>query len=240
MSEKTDRAADLQIASNVVLLVSNDSESAQVWGYALRRIGLGVILVDSAEEAFTRWQQGQFDLVLIDVCGPDLDGIDLARRVCAEAVNPVLLFTPSYDEVCILRAYRAGVDDCVVKPVSPALFVAKVRAWLRRAWTVKTEALVSLYVGSVRLNPTERAVLLADGSLVRLTNLEFRVLHLLMTYPGQTLTTEFIVDHVWGYSGDESHLLKNVIYRLRRKVESNPGQPRYILTGTDGGYVFTP
>ncbi len=225
---------------NTVLLVSNDSEARDVWVYALRQMGLEVLLAVSANEAMVCWQQSRFDLILIDVCGAGLDGIGLARLLRAEAVNPILLFTPDHDEAHILCAYQTGVDECVVKPVSPALFRAKVRAWLRRAWTVKTEALVSLYVGSLRLNPTERAVLLADGSLVRLTNLEFRVLHLLMTHPGQTLTTEFIVDHVWGYSGDERHLLKNVIYRLRRKVESNPGQPRYILTGTDGGYGFTP
>lgn len=235
-----DKAAGLQIASNVVLLVSNDSESAQVWAYALRRMGLEVVLVSSAGEALLCWEHGRFDLTLIDVCGPELDGIDLARQLCAEAVNPVLLLMPSYDEVSILHAYRVGVDECVIKPVSPALFVAKVRAWLRRAWTVRAGALEGLCVGALRLIPMERAVLLPDGSSVKLTNLEFRVLHLLMSHPDRILPTEVIVERVWGYGGEDGALLKNVIYRLRRKLEPNPDHPRYIHTGPAGGYAFIP
>lgn len=189
---------DVHVPSSAVLLIGNDCDSAAVWAYAPRRTGLEVALANSAAEGLAHWRQGQFDLILIDVCDSALDGVELVRTLCAEAVNPVLLFTPNADEAHILRAYRAGVDECVVKPISPALFLAKVRAWLRRAWTIRTGALDGLTAGPLRLVPLERAVLLPDGTKVRLSNLEFRVLHLLMSHPNQTLPAEVIVERVWG------------------------------------------
>lgn len=228
------------MTTNTVLLISNDCESAAVWAYALRRIGLDVALANSAAEGLARWRQGQFDLILIDVCDLALDGVELVRQVCAEAANPVLLFTPKHDEAHVLSAYQAGVDECVVKPISPALFLAKVRAWLRRAWTVRTGALDGLTAGPLCLVPLERAVLLPDGTKVRLSNLEFRVLHLLMSHPNQTLPAEVIVERIWGYHEEGGKLLKNVIYRLRHKIEPSSAQPRYLQTGPAGGYSFTP
>lgn len=231
---------DAHTTSHAVLLISNDCESAAVWAYVLRRIGLDVTLANSTGEGLRLWRQGQFDLILVDVCDSASDHIELVRQLCAEAVNPVLLLTSTHDEAYVLRAYRAGVDECVVKPISPALFLAKVRAWLRRAWTVRTSALDGLCMGPLCLVPLERAVLLPDGTKVRLTNLEFRVLHLLMSHPNQTLPAEVIVERVWGYREEGGALLKNVIYRLRRKIELTPGQLRYLHTGPTGGYRFTP
>ena len=224
--------------SRRVLLVSNDRESGEIWAYALRQMGLQVTLAASAADAVARWEQDTFDLILIDVCGPDLDGIELAHRFRSVAVNPVLLFTTHCDEAYVVTAYGAGVDECVIKPLSPSLFLAKVRAWLRRAWMVPATALASFQAGPLRLDPARRAVLLADGTVVRLTNLEFRLLHLLMSHPGQPLAADVIVERVWGYSGGDSVVLKNLVYRLRHKIEPDQSQPRYIQTAPGGGYLF--
>lgn len=116
------------------LLVSDDPETAQIWAYALGEMGLQAVVAGSAQEALDRWAEGVCDLILIDVHTPQLDGIDLCRRLRAEAVNPILLFTPTTDEAHLQEAYRAGVDECIVKPIDPSLFRAKVRAWLRRSW----------------------------------------------------------------------------------------------------------
>ncbi len=224
-----------------VLLVTDDPEIGRIWAYALGEMGSEVALVGSAEEAITHWTDGVFDLILIDVHTPKLDGIDLCRRLRAEAVNPILLMTPRGGEAHILEAYQAGVDECIVKPISPALFLTKVKTWLCRSWTIPTEALDTLQVGDLYLDPARRQLITPTGSLVKLTNLEFRLLHLLMSHPGQVLGSNLIIDRVWGYTGGgDTVLLKNVVYRLRRKIEPDPSQPRYIQTVAGEGYTFQP
>lgn len=222
-----------------VLLVSNDSEVGGIWAFAFRQLGLEPVLASCAAEAMDHWFRDTFDLVVIDVYGPDLDGIEVARQLRPQAANPILLFTPNRDETHMLEAYQAGVDECVVKPVSPSLFLAKVRAWLRHSWTVPARVLNNVQAGTLCLDPAKRAVTTESGSLLKLSNLEFRVLHLLMSHPGQVLSSDLIIDRVWGSSGEGDHvLLKNVIYRLRRKIEPDARVPRHLQTMAGEGYVF--
>jgi len=125
--------------------------------------------------------------------------------------------------------------------MSPRLLLAKVRDWLRRSWTIAAEALDPLQVGDLRLESTGRQVVTADGYGVKLTNLEFRLLHLLMSDAGQALESNVIVDRVWGHTGGgDSVLLKNLVYRLRRKIEPEPSEPRYIETVAGEGNTFQP
>jgi two-component system KDP operon response regulator KdpE len=228
-------------AGHHVLLVSDDREVGGLWAYALREMGLDVALTTSAADALLRWEQDTFDLFVIDVCGPDLDGVELTRQLRAGAVNPILLFASQRDEPHALQAYQAGVDEYIVKPVSPSLFLAKIRAWLRRSWTVPARALESIQAGPLLLDPAKRQVTTESGAVVRLTNLEFRVLHLVMSHPNQVLPSELIVDRVWGLAGGgDSILLKNVVYRLRRKIEPDSAHPRYLQTVAGEGYVYCP
>ncbi len=224
-----------------MLLVSDHPETGRIWAYALSQIGVEVVVVGSAEETLDQWAKEPFDLIIIDVSTPQLDGIDLCRRLRAEAIIPILLMTPRGGEAHLLGAYQAGVDECIVKPISPSLFLAKVKIWLRRSWTVPAEALDSLQVGDLQLDPARREVVTPTGAAVKLTNLEFRLLHLLMSHRGQVLDSNLIIDRVWGYTGGgNTVLLKNVVYRLRRKIEPDPTQPRYIQTVTGEGYSFQP
>ena len=137
------------------------------------------------------------------------------------------------------EAYQAGVDECVAKPVGPALFLAKVKVWLRRSWTVPAETLEVVQSNDLYLDPYARQVKRASGERVRLTNLEFRLLYLLMKNPGRILESDYIVGLVWGYHGEgNSHLLKNLVYRLRRKIEPDPNHPLYLHTEPGVGYRF--
>lgn len=224
-----------------LLIISDDLEAGQMWAYALRRRGLEVFLVASAEEALEQWEREIFDLLIIDLYTSHLDGLELCQRLRAEAINPILLFTPRCDEAYSLKAYQLGVDECIAKPISPPLFLAKVTAWLRRSWTIPTQGLPCLQVGDLQLDPVRRQAVTATGSVVKLTNLEFRLFHLLMSHHGQVLETNFILDQVWGYAGrGDGPLLKNVVYRLRRKIECDPRQPHYILTVAGTGYTLQP
>jgi len=222
-----------------VLLVCDDLETGRIWSYSLRQKGWQAVLVGSAEEAMALWADDGFDLIVIDVRTPRLDLIAMCRRLRAQAVVPILLLAGQGDEARVLEAYEAGVSECVVKPISPALFLAKVQAWLSVSWTVVIETLDCLRVGEIVLDPSRRGVVTAAGDFVKLSNLEFRLLYLLMSHKGRVLETSIIVDRVWRHHNkNESVLLKNVIYRLRQKLEPDPSHPRHIVTVPGIGYLF--
>jgi DNA-binding response OmpR family regulator len=222
-----------------VLVVSDDLITARTWAYLLSQKGLVSELAGTAGEALALWERDAFDLILIDVVTPALDDIDLCRQLRAMAINPILLLPLRADEAHLLRAYEAGADECILKPISPRLMLSKVLAWQRRAWTVPAEALDSLVAADVQLDPARRELVTAGDVSVKLTNLEFRLLHLLMSHPGRPLETNLIVERVWGYEGDgEGALLKNLVYRLRRKIEPDPSHPRYLHMVAGEGYGF--
>ncbi len=119
-----------------VFVVCDQRDTAPVWGYILRQQGLIVILETSIEKAIDRWSTEMPDLVVLDLNVEHEERIELYQKFRAVSVAPILLFLPTYHETHILEAYHAGVDDVVVKPVSPAIFLAKIFAWMRRSWTV--------------------------------------------------------------------------------------------------------
>lgn len=235
------RDVGMELTGTRVLLVSDDLSLGRIWAYALNQTGLEVTLTRMVDDSLSHWEEGAYDLAIIDFQDSHREGISLCRRLRAQAVNPIVLLTPRGDEDRVLEAYHAGVDECVVKPISPCLFLAKVRVWLRRSWTVPARALDSLQVDGLRLDPVRREVVRSGGPAARLTNLEFRLLHLLMCHHGQVLQSDLILDRVWGYvGGGDSAMLKNVVYRLRRKIEPDPSQPTYIQTVSGEGYAFLP
>jgi len=137
----------------------------------------------------------------------------------------------------MLEAYEAGVDECILKPIHPALFHAKMKAWLRRSWTVSVDMFDSLSVGSFHLIPLDRVLELDNSGLIHLTNLELRLLYNLMGRPGRTVTTEELCQRVWGPSGGGNvATLKNLVYRLRHKIEKDPTHPHYVHTVAGVGY----
>lgn len=221
-----------------VFVVCDRSDTAPVWGYILKQQGLTVILEPSLDNAIDRWTTEIPDLVVIDVDIPHADRMELYKKFRAVSVAPILLFLPAYHETEILQAYAAGVDEVVIKPISPAIFLAKIIVWMRRSWTVPTEKLSQVKAGKHRLEPARRCLINSDGQETRLTNLEFLLLHLLMSRPGHTFSAEDIIQAIWGGYGNGDHvLLKNVVYRLRRKIEADPSRPVFLQTW-QGGYSF--
>jgi two-component system response regulator RegX3 len=222
-----------------LLLVTDSVETGGIWSHALGQRRAEVVLAASVEEALAQWEKDVFDLIMVDVHTSQLDGIDTCHRLRAEAVIPIVLLLPEATEAKALDAYQAGVDECIVKPIGPALLVAKVMAWLARSWTVPARSLDIVQAGELRLDPARRELVTADGTVVKLTNLEFRLLHLLMTHPGQVLEAGLILDRVWGYpDAGDTIVLKNLVYRLRQKMEPEPGDPQYIQTVSGEGYTF--
>ena len=221
-----------------ISIVCDQSDTAPVWGYILRQQGLNASLETSLEKAIDRWSTEIPDLVVIDIDIARKDPLALCRKFREVSLAPILLFLPTHHETLILEAYAAGVDEVIVKPVSPPIFAAKILAWVRRSWTVPVAGLSLVKAGRHRLDPARRCLVDPDGLEIKLTNLEFRLLHLLMSRPSHVFSAEDIVESLWGGYGSGDHvLLKNVVYRLRRKIEADPSHPILLQTG-QGGYCF--
>lgn len=221
-----------------IFVVCDQIDTAPVWGYILRQQGLMVILETSLEKALERWTAEMPDLVVIDVDAAYRDPVAVYKKFRAVSIAPILLFLPVYHEKLILDAYAAGVDDVVVKPVTPAIFMAKILAWGRRSWTVSMEGLRHVRAASHRLEPGKRAIIDPRGREIRLTNLEFQLLHLLMSRPACVFQTKELIQTIWGEFGNGDHiLLRNVVYRLRKKIEADPSRP-VLLQTCPGGYSF--
>lgn len=228
-----------QIDRASVLMVCDHAEIASIWAEILQHRHIQVVLANTAEEAHKRFTEQAPDAIVIDVNSPRLDGTELVRRIRTSSDIPILLFTPRNDEAHLLEAYQAGVDECEPKPVSPALFVAKVIVWLHRSLPLPPKNGNNLEISGLRMDAMRRHVVTCTGAIVKLSNLEFRLLYFLMQHPGWVLESENIIQSVWGYQGEgNSALLKNVILRLRRKIEPDPSHPCYIYTEPGVGYRF--
>lgn len=217
-----------------VYVVCDQSATAPIWGYLIREKGLVAILETVVARAMDHALEDIPDLIVIDINAPHAQRIELCKRYRALSSSPILLFLPANNENEILEAYQSGVDECVVKPVSPAIFLAKILAWAQRSWA---QPMSPLRTGPLKLDPAHRSAVAATGNEVRLTNLEFRLLHLLMSRPGHVFKADEIIQTVWGMEKADLALLKNVVYRLRRKLEEETGETSLIQT-RPGGYSF--
>ncbi|HEX2696742.1 MAG TPA: response regulator transcription factor [Anaerolineales bacterium] len=220
-----------------VLVVSNSLTTGPLWAFSLQEKRFDVILEGDPTRTLRRWSDEAPNLLVLDINTQEPTILNMVRSLREESVVPVLLLTTSKPEEYILEAYDAGVDECIIKPLSPTMFHAKIKAWLRRSWSVPVYAMEPLRAGNVQLVPSDRMVSIGSGDAIRLTNLELRLLYLLMGRPGRTISADELIQKVWGYSEEaDNTVLKNVIYRLRRKIEIDPANPVIIQTVSGVGY----
>ncbi len=210
-----------------VFVVYDQQDTALVWSYILRQQGVHVILEKAIEKAIEHWSAEILDLIVLDINSDHLERMKLYKKMREDSVVPLILLLPAYHEMEVLEAYAAGVDDVVIKPISPPVFMAKIMAWIRRSWTVPVGSYGLVNAGNHRLEPAHRCLIQPDGMQVRLTNLEYHLLHLLMSRPAHVFSSEEIVLSIWGrYGNGDQGMLKNVVYRLRRKASSTRRLPR--------------
>lgn len=223
-----------------VLVVSNLRTTGPLWVMSLESmLRVNVVFEPVPENTILRWVAEIPDLIIFDVNLTGANLLTLIKDLRLETVNPILLFTSNPSEEFQVEAYQAGVDECVLKPLGTSLFHSKIKAWLRRTGNIPVETLDPLRAGGIQLFPAERHAMLANGSLVRITNLEIRLLYCLMSQPGRSVATEGLIQRVWGSSGEaDSAVLKNIVYRLRQKIETDPANPQVIQTVTGVGYRF--
>ena len=198
-----------------ILIVSNLQSTSRVGVLRATQQRWEIALEAQPAKAIERWVEELPDLVL---CELDSDSIslDVVTQLREEAVLPILLLTANHSDPFLLRAYEAGVDECILKPIPPSLLEAKVKAWLRHTSSVPVDVLETLKIDDLELIPSDRSVILENKDPVRLTNLDLRLLYYLMGRPGRILTTKELCQRVWRHQsiGDPA-TLKNLVYRFR-------------------------
>jgi DNA-binding response OmpR family regulator len=208
---------------------------ADVVAFTLRREGFEVIQAYDGVAGLARWQEEQPDLVVLDVNMPKMDGFEVCRQIRSQSDTPILLLTVRGEEDDIVSGLEIGADDYIVKPFSPRQLVARAKAILRRAGGKPTPT--ELQTGDLRLVTAKRELTLGpDNQPISLTPLECRLLTYLMINAGQVLTFDAIINHVWGPAAADRDMLRQLIHRLRTKIDPNPDQPTCIQTVPGLGY----
>jgi DNA-binding response OmpR family regulator len=214
------------------LVVDDDRVLADVVAFTLRREGFEVSKVYDGEAALQQWLEKQPDLIVLDVNLPKLDGFAVCQQIRQQDDTPILLLTVRDEEDDIVRGLELGADDYITKPFSPRQLVARAQAVLRRAG--KKPAPAIRQVGQLTLDPSRREIRLGQNSeAISLTPLECQLLDYLMLNVGHVLTTEAIIEHVWGAEGGDRDMLRQLVRRLRGKIaqiapETDPGQTEQL------------
>ena len=173
--------------------------------------------------------------MILDYNLPHLSGLEVLKRLRAEGhTTPVMMLTVRSAEEDQVEALDVGADDYLTKPFSPRALLARVRALLRRASGEKPAALVA---GDLTLDPENLTARIGERPVIALTRLEFRLLQMMVSNAGRTLSSERLTGHIWGYRGlGDRQLLKQLVHRVRLKIESDPGSPERLVTAPGVGY----
>ena len=218
-----------------ILLVEDDPSIREVTAMGLGAAGFAVTTAADGVEALERFRSDPFDLVLLDIMLPRLDGYEVCRQIRKTSTVPVVMLTARGDTMDVVVGLEAGADDYVRKPFDLPELIARIRAALRRAGAA-ADGPTELRIGPLVVDVAGRTVA-RDGADVPLTRTEFDLLHELVRHAGQVLSRDVLLDRVWGYDylGD-SRLVDVAIQRLRAKIEADPAAPELIQTVRGAGY----
>ncbi len=218
-----------------ILLVEDDPSIREVTAIGLTAAGFEVTTASDGLEGLELFRGEPFDLVLLDIMLPRLDGYEVCRQIRRSSTVPVVMLTARSDTTDVVLGLEAGADDYVRKPFEVPELIARVRAALRRAGRLPDEV-DRLQLGPLGIDVAGRTVT-RDQIDIPLTRTEFDLLLELVRHHGQVLTRDVLLDRVWGYDylGD-SRLVDVAIQRLRSKIELDPAAPELIATVRGAGY----
>jgi two-component system response regulator MtrA len=221
-----------------ILLVEDDPSIREVTAIGLGAAGFVVVTAADGVDGIERFRAEPFDLVLLDIMLPRLDGYEVCRQIRRSSTVPVVMLTARADTMDVVVGLEAGADDYVRKPFEVPELIARVRAALRRAGATGVDS-ENLRLGSLVIDVAGRTAT-RDGAEIPLTRTEFDLLLELARHAGQVLTRDVLLDRVWGYDylGD-SRLVDVAIQRLRAKIEADPAAPELIQTVRGAGYKAT-
>jgi two-component system, OmpR family, alkaline phosphatase synthesis response regulator PhoP len=224
-----------------ILVVDDDESLRRLVAAYLESEGYEVREAGDGPSAIAAVESDQPQLVVLDLMLPGISGLDVARHIRAKWTVPILMLTARGSEDDVLEGFAAGADDYLVKPFSPKVLVARVKAVLRRPGAANEEDREeALTFRGISIDPKARQVQV-EGREIELTSTEFELLRVLSEHPGWVYTREELLESVWGYSylGD-SRLVDVHIANLRKKIGDDPSDPRFVRTVRGVGYKFQP
>lgn len=219
-----------------ILVVEDDLSLSDVLAFTLRRVGYEVITAFDGVAALQLWEAEKPDLVVLDLNLPKLDGLAVCRQIRSQAQTPIIILSVRSGDEEVVKGLDLGADDYIVKPFSPNQLVARIRAVSRRAGVVETASVLEL--AGLTFDRSRNEVQRQDGEPVRLTPLEARLLEALMVHAGQVLTSDALITAVWGTEGGDKIMLKQLVYRLRAKIDPDEPSSSLIETIPGIGYSF--
>jgi DNA-binding response OmpR family regulator len=217
-----------------LLVVDDDPDLLALVAFALTNAGYSVVKAADTAEALAVFDAEVPNLVILDINLPSGSGFDVCKSIRARSAVPIMMLTARGDEEDLVRALELGADDYLTKPFSPRTLLARVKALLRRAGI---EAGDTVEAGRVSLDLEAHAISIDGGPPVRLTRLETRLLQILVAQAGHVVSAERLLAHVWGHRGSgDRQLLKQLVHRLRQKLERDPGGADLLHTESGVGY----
>lgn len=222
-----------------ILLVDDEPNLLKALKMSLEQEGYAVSLAADGRTALEKVRAGRFDLIILDVMLPEIDGLDVCREIRKQWKTPIVMLTAKDSDIDKILGLELGADDYVTKPFNTRELLARMRAVLRRieAWS-RPDAPQTLVVGNLVLTPSYRKAELGGHSL-QLTPREYDLLETLARHPGMVYTRQQLLDLVWGYDfGGDDRTVDVHVRRLREKLESDPSEPEYLRTRRGVGYYL--
>jgi DNA-binding response OmpR family regulator len=224
--------------SRTILVVDDEPVLRETLAEALDADGFRVVTAADGREALSRFREHQPDLVVLDLMLPELSGIEVCRIIRAESGVPIVMLTAKTSELDKVVGLELGADDYVTKPFSLRELSARIRALLRRTEQLAEAPARLVELGALTVDLAGHR-LLRDGERVPLKPKVFELLAYLLRHPGQVLTREQLLEHVWGYDyAGETRTVDVHIHWLRAAIEPDPAEPVYLHTVRGVGYVF--
>jgi DNA-binding response OmpR family regulator len=225
-----------------ILLVDDEQPIQTLLSFPLQRDGYEVVQASDGPAALARFSEQAFDLVVLDVMLPKMDGLEVCRRLRARSSVPIIMLTAKSEEIDKVLGLELGADDYITKPFSMREFRSRVKAALRRAGMAQDEADEEderpIEVRGLRIDPAKRSVQ-RDGEAVATTYVEFEILNALARSPGRVFTRDMLLARVWGDSAYRDPRTIDVhIRHLREKIETDPKEPDFLFTVRGVGYRF--
>ena len=221
-----------------ILVVDDEKTLVKGMKFNLENEGYEVECAYDGAAALELAREGRFDLIILDVMMPEMDGIEACMKIREFSNVPIIMLTAKSEDADKLMGFESGADDYLTKPFNILELKARVRALLRRAAGVQRSQGSLLTVGKITLN-TEERVAIRDGKTVDLTAKEYDLIELLMRNPRRVYSRENLMNVVWGYTYAGDYRTVDVhIRRLREKLEENPAEPDHIMTKWGVGYYF--
>jgi DNA-binding response OmpR family regulator len=217
-----------------ILIADDDRDLLGLIAFTLTQAGYLVVKASDGPSAIHSFKGESPDLAVLDINMPGASGFQVCEAIRSQSRIPIMMLTVRGEEEDLIKALDLGADDYLTKPFSPRTLLARIKALLRRAG-IENAAPVSM--GRLSLDAEEHTVRIDGGEVVRLTKLELRLLQMLLANVGRTVSSDRLLIQVWGHrnSGDRQ-LLKQLVHRLRHKIEADPANPQLLQTSAGSGY----